>query len=343
MICCGGGHNGGDGWVLAALAAQNGVEVTVVLACPQAELQGAVAEAASKAAAVGVEVHESDHLPAGDLIIDALLGIGWHGTLRPEYQALINQINDCSVPVIAIDVPSGLNADTGCVSGGVLCARSGNSLYCSQGRSDTAVGQWHAGTIHVADLGCNANDQQRPCAQAQQHIVDAPRPRAIDSHKGMFGHALVVVGEPGMSGAGILATQAAIAVGAGKVTAVVHDSVLQPMLVHCPSAMTNNAKEWLAGEHVTQDVVLVGPGLGAGQWAEQVLARFKGNEFAMVLDADALCLCQHSDFATSPERTIVTPHPQEAAQMLGVATQAVQDDRLAAAQKIAEAFQVTCV
>jgi hydroxyethylthiazole kinase-like uncharacterized protein yjeF len=236
-----------------------------------------------------------------------------------------------------------LNADTGCVSECAVRAAATVTFIAAKVGLYTAVGQWHAGTIHVADLGCNANDQQRPCAQAQQHIVDAPRPRAIDSHKGMFGHALVVVGEPGMSGAGILATHAAIAVGVGKITAVVHDAVLQPMLVHCPSAITINAKEWLASAQVIQDVVLVGPGLGTGQWAEQVVARFKGNELAMVLDADALCLCQHPGFASNHEQTIVTPHPQEAAQMLGVTTQVVQNDRLAAAQKIAENFQVTCV
>ncbi len=344
-IVCGGGNNGGDGYVLARFAQAAGLTVTALAAVPPESLKGDARQAYGDLAASGGQIlpFDGDRLRDGEVIVDALLGTGLHGGVRADTAGVIAAINAAARPVFALDVPSGLDSDTGEPLGVAVRADCTVTFVALKTGLCIGNGPEHAGAIFFDDLEVPIPSAPQ-FAPRLERIVEAeiaaalPR-RARAAHKGDFGRVLIVGGGVGMPGAVRLAGEAALRVGAGLVTvAVAPDNVVaiaagRPELI-CLSLSDPSV---LLGAIERADVVAVGPGLGRSEWAVRILEEVLRCEKPLVVDADALNLIAEQ----GPRRRdnwILTPHPGEAARLLGMRTGEIQHDRLAALERLVERF-----
>ncbi|MEP7298207.1 MAG: NAD(P)H-hydrate dehydratase [Burkholderiales bacterium] len=345
-IAAGPGNNGGDGLEAAAHLQRWGKDVAVTLIGDPASLPSDAREALVRAQAAGVHI-DAAAMDAPDLAIDALLGIGASRAPEGALAAAIEQFNALTCPTLAIDLPSGLRADTGQALG-EACVRATHtlSLLTLKPGLFTASGRDHAGVIWLDSLGVDTTAAQ-PFAWL---CGVGPRPaRRHAQHKGSFGDVAIVGGGPGMSGAALLAARAALAAGAGRVFVNMLDEAaarvdpLRPELMFRP-AWTNSAPDVLARSTVVC-------GCGGGDAVRAPLPRLLSLARRLVLDADALNALA-ADAALLPLlrardgrglATVLTPHPLEAARLLGCATAEVQGDRLHAAQELAARFACVVV
>lgn len=349
-IACGPGNNGGDGLVAAAALADGPREVVVTLDASPGRMPTDASRALALARERGVRfAAEPPPLDAQDLAVDALLGIGASRAPEEPLAGRIAALNASPAMRLAVDVPSGLDADSGCLFGSlaVNAHHTLTFLTCKPGLF-TARGRDHAGAVWLDDLGVEASEPPQawlgPCA--------APPlpPRAHADHKGRFGDVLVVGGAPGMAGAALLAACAAHAAGAGRVYLAPLDPSLQAaaLLVH-PALMWRPLPDTGRPEHWHDRVVAIG--CGGGQAVAAVLPAALRDAPAVVLDADAINAIasdaalrrQLAARARRGAATVLTPHPLEAARLAGSDTGAVQADRLGTAQAIADRFSTTVV
>lgn len=335
-VVCGGGNNGGDGCVVARLAHTAGLGVDVIMVADVARLRGDALRAYEALRAAGVEPRRfsvSDW-PRADVVVDALFGTGLDRELDGDARAAVLQINGAGVPVVAVDVPSGLHADSGRVLGAAVRA---DLTLCVVGLKQgmfTGDGPEHCGEILFDDLGVPPVVHARVAPSARR-IVDAelaaalpPRPRG--AHKGAHGHVLVVGGERGMAGAARLAAEAALRVGAGLVSLATHPEHAAFATATRPELMCHGVAEpaELRALCARATVIAVGPGLGQGPWGKAMAETVFDGHLPLVVDADALNL-----LALDPRPRadwVLTPHPAEAARLLGRTAAAVQADRYAA-------------
>ena len=350
-VVCGAGNNGGDGYVLARLAQSAGLEALVLAATPPDKLTGDAHRAQEQWLAGGGRAHPfvADALSGCDVIVDGLLGTGFRAPARPETLAVIRAINAARRPVLALDIPSGVDADTGAVGvdeEGSQAVRAEITLSFVGLKSGLFLGAGpeHAGAVLIDDLGVVAPTQgqaQKEFIPLMRRIDEAdiaaalPR-RARDAHKGSSGRVLVVGGGAGMPGAVRLAGIAALRVGAGLVTVAASAENLaavtasHPELIYLPLSSISSLEEPVRAA----GVLAVGPGLGTGEWAQRMWSQvLRAGVPVAVVDADALNLLAQSPVKLPPE-WIITPHPGEAARLLGVETGAVQADRLAAVREL---------
>ena len=349
VVLCGGGGNGGDGWMLAALARAAGLQSRVLWTTPPEALRGEAAVAASEALAAGVPASAFDPTGSGpaqlaraDVIVDALLGLGLAQAVRPPIAAAIDAINAAGRPVLALDLPSGLCADSGRVLGVAVRADVTVTFIALKAGLRLGAGPDHAGRVRLATLGIV--DDLAPPAWT---LLDAARVRAAiparrrDAHKGQGGHVWVVGGGSGMPGAARLAGEAALRVGAGRVTvACAADSApaiaagRPELMVRGLAAAPGSAAQQLRAALDGADVLLVGPGLGRDAWAMALLQVALDAAKPTVVDADALHLLgtlrADAPAASQGSSRVYTPHPGEAARLLGLTPAAVQADRPAA-------------
>jgi ADP-dependent NAD(P)H-hydrate dehydratase / NAD(P)H-hydrate epimerase len=346
VIVCGGGNNGGDGYVLARFAQAAGLTVTTLAATPPEMLRGDARQAFEdlRASGAAVQAYARQRLAEGEVIVDALLGTGLRGPAREEAARVIRDINGSGRPVLALDVPSGLDSDTGVPLGGTVRADCTVTFVGLKTGLFLGDGPEFAGTVFFDDLEIDPAAAGAPRARVER-IVDAaiqqalPR-RARSSHKGDFGRVLLVGGGVGMPGAIRLAGEACLRVGAGLVTvAVAPENVPaiaagRPELICLPLADAEALTE-AAGK---ADVIGIGPGLGRGPWARGALERVLRADRPLVVDADALNLIADSQ---GPARGnwILTPHPGEAARLLGVPTGEIQRDRLDALERLVTRYE----
>jgi NAD(P)H-hydrate epimerase len=341
-VVCGAGNNGGDGYVLARLAQQAGLETLVLAATPPDRLTGDARRAHDEWLAAGGHAHPfaADALPGSDVIVDGLLGTGFHPPARAETLAVIHAINAAKRPVLSLDVPSGVDADSGAVHEEAVRAEITLSFVGLKSGLFLGAGAAHAGVVMLDDLGVVA-PALPAYAPVMRRIVESeialalPR-RARDAHKGTNGRVLVIGGGAGMPGAARLAGTAALRVGAGLVTVagaaenIAAVTGATPELIYLPVTSATALDEPLA----SADVVAVGPGLGTGEWSTRLWAQvLRARPRAAVIDADALNLLA-LDPVKLPPGWIITPHPGEAARLLGVETAAVQADRLGAVREL---------
>ncbi|MCM2972860.1 NAD(P)H-hydrate dehydratase [Larsenimonas suaedae] len=343
-ILCGGGNNGGDGFVVAALARQSGLRVQCVALKPESALSGEALEAWQLASAAGVVMTpwSPDVALDGALIVDALLGTGIAGTLRTPFDAAIERINGAGVPVLSLDVPSGVNADTGQVVDVAIVASLtvtfiGRKLGLYTGDAVDHVGECVFAGLEVGQY-LNGVDYQATLLSRDRLSQRLPA-RKPSTHKGQCGHALVIGGQPGYGGASIMVAEAAARLGAGLVSLATDEVHVAPALTRRPELMvrpTRNAHD-IHDLLEACDVIAIGPGLGRGAWGEGLMAAALASNRPAVIDADGLHVMQALNLMpTAPH--VLTPHPGEAAALLGWSIADIQADRLAAVRALKARF-----
>jgi len=338
-VFCGPGNNGGDGYVVASLARADGFAVQV-FECDDADRRGDARQARQDWLTVGAVTRWSagtTTLPAVDLPVDALYGTGL--TRAPigdaaDAIAAVNAAHRAGSGVLALDIPSGLVADTGATPGPVVEADLTVSFIAAKLGLHTASGPAVCGEVLLDDLAVPASvhDGLTPIATLTNHadLQRALPTRNRSGHKGTHGHVLLVGGDHGMAGAILLAARAALRSGAGLVTVATRAAHAVALTAAQPDVMFRSVESIAELQPLLEqaDVIAVGPGLGLGDWSRRLFDAVLASERPKVVDADALNL-----LATSPQRRddwVLTPHPGEAGRLLGIDTRAVQGDRVAA-------------
>lgn len=348
-IVCGSGNNGGDGYVVARLLAEARRAVYVYAPDQVLPVQGEAVHAFEAWQHVGGQMSIFGHdLQGFDLVIDALFGIGLTRPPQGAYAALIKAMNAQSAPILALDVPSGLDADTGHCPGVAVSAHTTLSFIGLKQGLLTGQAPGLVGEVLVDDL--DLPPVLFACVPAAARVLRPldlgawlPR-RNRAAHKGHFGHVLVVGGDDGYGGAVRLAAEAAARVGAGLVSVATRTSNVNSILSARPELMVRavSVPADLAPLLAKATVIVVGPGLGQSAWSQGLLAAVTERGLPIVMDADALNLLAQAA-CVLPEHVVITPHPGEAARLLDCSSADVETDRFAAAQRLAEFFQATVV
>ena len=354
LVLCGSGNNGGDGYVVARLALEAGVRVTVCSLVDTVQLKGDAARAHSDWQAAGGKL-EGWPLPAGpayDLALDALLGTGIDREVDGVFRQAIVYLNQLNCPISAIDIPSGLNADTGAVMAYAVRAQNTVTFVGRKRGMYTADGPDYCGDIVFNDLDIPPQASLQCCEDtgsllSPACLAEISKPRLRNSHKGSFGHVLAVGGIEGMGGAIRLCGEAALRSGAGRVTLLTDPAHAALVNLARPELMVkaiSGAGEWsdqLSGDRV----VAVGPGLGNAAWSRMVLETCLETEAALVVDADGLNLLAEQSQQNTVKRDnwVLTPHPAEAARLLACKVSDIQRDRVRSATAIAKRFDACVV
>jgi ADP-dependent NAD(P)H-hydrate dehydratase / NAD(P)H-hydrate epimerase len=349
VIVCGGGNNGGDGYVLARVAQAAGLTVTVLAAVPVEALRGDARQACLDFKASGglIQPFAASLLSEGDVVVDALFGTGLAAAVRAEAAKVIRAINAAGRPVFALDVPSGLDSDRGVALGEAVRATGTVCFVALKTGLFVGDGPDFAGNVFFdhLEIAPPATEAFRPRLTriVEGEVARALPPRERAANKGDFGRVLIVGSGIGMPGATRLAGEACLRVGAGLVTvAVAPENVAaiaagRPELICLPLANDHDLVEALA----RTDVVAIGPGLGRTAWAHAALTRVLACDKPLVIDADALNLLAAARVKRS--NWILTPHPGEAGRLLDLSSGAVQADRLAAVDALLERYGGTVV
>ena len=347
LIVAGPGNNGGDAFEAAMHLRRGFLGIDLVFAGSR----DALSPDARAALALWTDAGGSllDEIPPQgrwDLAVDGLFGIGLTRPLEGRFADLVRRINSLGVPVISLDIPSGINADTGAVMGVAVHATHTMSFIALKPGLLTLDGPDRCGMLEIADLGLDTESiKPAPGWLLDERCIRAAlAPRAQNFHKGLAGSVSVIGGAHGMTGAALIAGRAALKLGAGRVYVGLLDSDALAVDTVAPELMFRSASD--AIEPAT--VIAIGPGLGTGAPALALLGQAIASGLPMVLDADALNLIARDAslvhrVASRAAPTLATPHPAEAARLLGTTTTAIQSDRLAAARRIAQSLNAHVV
>lgn len=348
VIVCGTGNNGGDGFVVARHLLGKGARVDAILCGDASKMTADCRTNHDAFIGVGGLVDTLSNVEAFeevDLVVDALFGTGLDRPVEESgaMGAVIRSINAANAPVVALDVPSGMNADTGSAMDGVAVDADATVTFAHLKLGHvTGQGARRSGTVHVVDIGVPASLRtEHSAGLVETHDVRAEiAPRAVDVHKYRAGHVAVLAGSAGKSGAALLTARGALRAGAGAATITTWpDAVatLEPRVVEIMTAAIESIEQ-LEAVLANKRAVVVGPGFGtddrARQAVDHVLTMFSG---PIVCDADALTLHARAieDFAAAGGRAILTPHAGELARLLGTTSEEIENDRFAAARSAA--------
>ncbi|MFV2089407.1 MAG: NAD(P)H-hydrate dehydratase [Pseudomonadales bacterium] len=342
-ICCGSGNNAGDGYIVAGLAIELGLGVQVLQIGEAAELGGDAGRARDWALSKGVQIERIEGaLISGDVIVDALLGTGLSGSLRKPYADLVERINGAGQPVVAVDIPSGVLADTGSVAGTAVRAERTVTFIGRKIGLHTGAGPALAGAVKFAGLGTYREVHES--VQGLDWLTLAgvldryPLPvRDARAYKQALGHIVVIGGDESMGGAPMMAAEAALRTGAGMVSVITRATHKNAILSRRPELMVVDADDETLRDEVLAkaSTLIAGPGLGRRRWGEELLAIAINERKPMVLDADGLFLLAAADLEVEAP-VVITPHAGEAAALLGCTSQEVQQDRIAACRSLAK-------
>jgi NAD(P)H-hydrate epimerase len=371
-IVGGTGNNGGDGFVVARTLHQRGVDVSVFVVGQVSEIKGDARINLEILGRLGItvvevadegqwELHFSE-ISGHDLIVDALFGTGLKSALSGIYETVIADINASAIPVVAVDLPSGLSADTSDLIGDCIEATVTVTLGAPKLPLILPPAEEKSGEVVIADIGIPAGvfdglEGPRVELMTRDHIRTLITPRAADAHKGDFGRVLIVAGSRGKTGAAVLAAEGALRSGAGLVTVASPRCCTPIVAAHSPEYMTESLEETIDGTvdfaasdyvlALSADVMAVGPGLGRGQavgtFVRELLDK---SEIPLVLDADALNAVADepaSLVGRDGRDVIITPHPGEMARLVGCSVDDVQADRLGIALDFARSHRVYVV
>lgn len=344
-IFCGAGNNGGDGYIVAGLAAQRGLEVQLYQLAPASRLKGDALRAFEWASQF--EIGEGPYGPgsvvSGDVVVDALLGTGLSGPVRAPYIEAIAAINGAARPVVAVDIPSGLDADSGSILGSCVRADLTVTFIGVKRGLLTQFGPEMTGSLEYDDLGVPDSVFERMdgavrLLSIEQFAGVLPR-RNRNAHKGHFGHLLVVGGDHGMGGAVALASEAAARVGAGLITVATRPGHVPALIARHPEIMVHGVESRQSLEPLMErfNCVVIGPGLGRSPWSEQMMQLVLAHDLPTVIDADGLNLLADRAFARR-DNWMLTPHPGEAARLLRCTNAAIQEDRFGRVEALQSRF-----
>lgn len=337
-VMCGSGNNAGDGYIVARLALEAGLEVRVYSLSATEKLEGDALTAYQKYvnAKGTVLAFQSEQAINAEVIVDALLGTGLDRPVTGMYALAVQTINKCSAPVIAVDIPSGLNADTGAIMGGGVKADCTVTFIGLKQGLFTGHAAEYCGEIIYSSLAV-PDDVFKEISSSVYRIVKDKLPRRNRcAHKGDYGKVLIVGGDKGYSGAARLAGEAALRMGSGLVSIATRTEHAGLMNLNRPELMCHGVEtaDQLKGLLDSATVVVMGPGLGQSDWAKALWRAVIQSGKHLVIDADALNILAAS--AESPDSSlrfdhgILTPHPGEAARLLNCSTAEIQQDRFAA-------------
>lgn len=354
LVLCGGGNNAGDGYLLAVLAKAAGVDVTLHAVVDIEKLNGdakLAAEAWLNAGGKAEDLHPPYEYDRYDCVVDALLGVGISRAVSGRYQQIIEAVNQRhGRGVIALDLPSGLNPNTGAVSSVAVHAEITVTFVAMKPGLITGVAQDYVGDVHLADLNVDSTIFAKHSADmrclSQWDLKVFQQPRLRTSHKGRNGHLLMVGGDSGMSGAIRLSAEAALRSGAGLVSVATHPAHAHMVNIGCPEIMSQAMLDEESFDDIEQkaDVLAIGPGLGHGAWSEWLFEAVIDTNLPMIIDADGLnWLAKGGDKLAHTLRLrekplVITPHPGEAARLLSTEIDVIQADRIAAAKALHERF-----
>ena len=343
QIICGTGNNGGDGFVVARLAHEAGLEVRVLLLGDEAKQSGDAKKMADGYIAVGGVVTSRISIDKEtDLIVDALLGTGLEREVTGVWAELVGLVNSHESPVVSLDIPSGLNSDTGKRMGCAVEADATVTFIGLKRGLFTGEGGQCCGAIVFDDLDIPAAVYEGVPSGVQrlqwQHFSEQLSPRVRSQHKGQSGHLLLIGGDLGMLGAISMAGQAAARTGAGLVTLATRAAHAALIASQHPELMCHGIEtpEALLPLLERADAVVIGPGLGQSAWGLSMLRTDLERDLPLVLDADALNL-----LSLDPEkcdRWVLTPHPGEAARLLGSTTSEIQQDRFCSVTELQQRY-----
>ena len=334
QVVCGAGNNAGDGYVVARLAAEEGIAVSVIALVEPEKLTGDAATAWEDYAAGGGVVAPWSGELLGEVLFDGILGSGLERPVEGAFGEAVDAINASDAFVVALDIPTGLHGDSGAVMGTAVKADLTVTFVGLKAGLFVGEGPSLIGELEFAGLDVPEHCRDHSAAvmrRIDEHLIAEclpPRPRT--AHKGDFGHVLIVGGGPGMPGAALLAGEAALRSGAGRVSLATHPEHAAIIAARRPELMPHavgDADE-LADLLERADVIAFGPGLGQSDWARGLFERVSASELPAVWDADALNLL--ADSPGENDRRVITPHPGEAGRLLGTSAGDVQRDRLAA-------------
>lgn len=338
-ILCGPGNNGGDGFFMAALAREAGLAVTVIALIETATGDAALARERFVRAGGTIAALAAGELPACDVYVDALFGSGLNRAPAGAAAQWIAALNTAGRPVLAVDVPSGLNADSGVAYAPCVRAAATVSFIGWKRGTFTAQGPDHCGARTLATLDVAPALYATAQADATLLTPQALPARPRDSHKGRYGHVLALGGDVGAGGAIRLCGEAAARVGAGLVSIATRETNVGAILAARPELMPS-------GVHVPRNlepllahasVCALGPGLGQSDWGRGLWQAALDAGLPTVLDADGLNLLA-ANRHTLPAACVLTPHPGEAARLLAVDTATLQADRFGSARALAQEF-----
>ncbi len=340
-ILAGRGNNGGDGYIAASRLKALGVSVTVIAPSGEPKSGTDAYRAWQEFADQGGTLEKTLPFETPDLVIDAIIGTGHQGELKAELASLFDQVRARQAPVLAVDLPSGLNAANGHADPSLLPAAVTLSFISYKPGQLTGDGPSVCGDIQLETLNVSLPDDQ-PWSDGYAAYQDQPPTwpeRPGNAHKGHFGTVRVIGGAPGMGGAGLLAARSALAAGAGKVFWHTGQDQAQSALVAQPELMTTALNPDL---ELDSSCYVLGPGLGSDDTALRLYQRLLGStDIRGVLDADGLTW-----LAANPKPVpgwVLTPHPGEAARLLNTDTRGIQDDRCSAVLELSDRYQTTVV
>jgi hydroxyethylthiazole kinase-like uncharacterized protein yjeF len=348
LVICGAGNNAGDGYVIARLAHAAHLDVTVVALSDPDRLTGDAEQAwrdyraLDREGVPAVVGFDAGAFGEADLIVDAILGTGLDRPLGGDYLSAVQALSETSTPVMAVDVPSGLNTTTGEIMGAAVNATITSTFVGLKQGFFLGAGPDHSGTVTLHDLEIPpaAVDEIAPTMRifGPHDLRDLMPPREATAHKGRFGHVLVIGGNKGMGGAARLAGEGALRAGAGLVSVASRPDTVGAIMAYRPELMCRGIETVNDLEPLIEraSVIALGPGLGQDDWAKALFARILECAQPKVLDADALNL-----LAGDPvhrDDWILTPHPGEAARLLDTGTAAVQSDRLSAVSGLVDRY-----
>mgnify|MGYP003665762953 CR=1 FL=1 len=377
VVLCGPGNNGGDGYVIADLARRGGWHVEVLQLGDHARLSGSALQAARMARDGGLyprtwsaEVFLSvcDGARTEVVIVDAMLGSGARAPLTDEFAAAVDQINRAGLPVLAIDLPTGVNADTGAVETTAVRATATISFIGRKQGLYTGAAPDYAGRLCFDSLMIPKSVlQQHPAINPSAYAIDVSLamqllpPRRRDAHKGNHGRAVIVGGDLGFGGAALMAAESAARSGAGTVALITRSAHVMPALARQPEIMVHGIDDWGGKQSdsarsllSSASVIVIGPGLGASAWSAAVLSEVLmvavQTGIPLVLDADALNLLSRQrnvwhELAPQEQRKhwILTPHPGEVSRLLNCSAAIVRADRFAAVRRLQALTGATCL
>lgn len=346
-VFCGVGNNGGDGYVLANLAAKQGYQIQVFQMGDPSNIHGdaLIAYQACQEAGVKTSLWQPEDKIEADIIVDALLGTGLNSTLSDEWQQVVSAINQSGQPVLSIDIPSGLDCNQGIALGASIRAHTTVTFIGLKRGLLTGEARDYCGNLHFSNLSVPPSLYESFPVSLERISVDKlsrelPR-RQPTAHKGLFGHVLIIGGNHGMMGAALLAGMAALYAGAGLVSVATRKEHCAAMTSAQPELMCHavDNEEDLKPLLDKATMVAIGPGLGQGAWGQGLVEAVLKISKPLVMDADALNILSNLEGEQKKDNWVLTPHPGEAARLLGCSIADIQSDRYQKAMSLQEKYQ----